>query len=81
MILYRSGMFGKQPLVSRLTSPCRAASVEKVKRVQGSQIVDSSRIDGINQIDGQLFTDADRAIATVARKLSSELSVEYQVNE
>jgi len=58
-----------------------AASVEKVKRVQGSQIVDSSRIDGINQIDGQLFTDADRAIATVARKLSSELSVEYQVND
>lgn len=49
--------------------------------MQGSQIVDSSRIDGLHQGDGPAYTDADRAIATVANKLSNDLSVEYQVNE
>jgi hypothetical protein len=45
--------------------------------VQGSEALERGRSDG----ESELLTDADRAIATVAAKLNSDLSVEYQVNE
>lgn len=61
-----------------LTLLSRSASAAKLKRVQGSEALDRGRTDSKPT---ESFTDAERAISTVAKKLKSDLSVEYQVNE
>lgn len=61
---------------SVLTPPLalRAVSADIVKRVQGSEERDAVAVE-------DLPDDADRALAGVAGKLDTKLSVEYTVNQ
>ena len=57
----------------------RALSVDLVNKIQGSTISDPAQAG--STVREELPDDADRALNTVARKLSGKKSVEHTVNE